>query len=182
MGLVLILTLVLLVVDSPPKFINLPISISYEHSPEDVPDDFLYSGDSRYPIVGVKGIKLHTDNVGQFDPSIILAALFLGVLIWIFHLARAFMRTVRGGEPFNRNNPQRIRLIGLIVMITGPIMTAVQYIYSYRYIHILDYPGAKIEIEPDIHLLSILFGLVLFMIGHVYDTAVKLKEESDLTI
>jgi len=180
-GLITILFTVLYITDSNVKFINVPISISYEENLDKIPPDFLKSN-SEYPIVAVEKVKLHTDNVGGFSFTLIIPVLLISGFLWITYIIRKFIKTVKEGHPFSRENPRRIRMIGFIVMIAGPVVAAVQYIYAYQYINMLDYPHAEIQVEPDINLMMIFLGLILFVIGHVYDQGVKLKEESDLTI
>ncbi len=180
-GLITILFTVLYITDNNVKFINVPISISYEQNLDKIPRDFLDS-DSEYPIVGVERIKLHTNNEGGFSFTLIIPVLLISGFLWILYIIRKFIRTVKEGHPFSRENPRRIRMIGFIVMIAEPVVAAVQYIYAYQYIYMLDFPHAEIKVEPDINLMTIFLGLILFAIGHVYDLGVSLKEESDLTI
>jgi len=180
-GLITILFTVLYITDHNVKFINLPISISYENNLEKMPPDFL-DGRSEYPIVRVEKIKLHTNNAGGFSFTLVIPLLLIAGFLWIVYIIRKFIRTVKEGYPFSRENPRRIRMIGFIVMITGPVVAAIQYVYTYQYLHMLDFPHAEVEITPDINLMTIFLGLLLFVIGHVYDLGVKLKEENDLTI
>ncbi|NOY88336.1 MAG: DUF2975 domain-containing protein [FCB group bacterium] len=180
-GLITILFTVLYITDNNVKFINLPISISYEENLDKIPPDFLNS-DSKYQVVGVEKIKLHTNNEGGFSFTLIMPVLLISGLLWILYIIRKFIRTVKEGHPFSRDNPRRIRMIGFIVMISSPVIAAVQYIYAYQYIYMLDFPHAEIRVEPDISLMTIFLGLILFVIGHVYELGVKLKEENDLTI
>lgn len=167
--------------DANAKFINVPISISYEEHLDNIPDDFL-NGSSEYPIVGVERIMLHTDNEGGFSFTLIIPVLLISALIWILHVIRAFIKTVKQGDPFSRDNPRRIRMVGFIVMITEPVIAAFQYVYAYQYIYMLDFPYAEVEVAPDINLMTIFLGLILFVIGHVYDVGVTLREENELTI
>ena len=167
--------------DKQAKFINLPVSVSYEETPDEIPLDLLNRYNEK-PVVGFKYIKIDNSKEGGFDYSLLIPLFMIGGYMWTLHQFRRFVKTILRGEPFDRENPRRIRHIGFVVMIAGPIVGAIQYLHTLKYIYDLDFPGAKVEIEPDIYPAAIFLGLILFVIGHVYDLAVKLKEDQELTI
>ena len=185
LGIVALVLLVLIssalfIFDQNVKYINLPISVTYENSDTPPFEELNYYND--YPIVGFTQVKIDIDNEGGFNYNLIIPLLLIIGYLWIMKQIRLFVKTIKSGNPFVRENPKRIRLIGFVVMVTGPIMGGLQYLYTLPYYYLLDFPGAEIEIEPNIYPVAIFLGLVIFIIGHVYDLGVKLKEDNDLTI
>lgn len=179
-GLLFVVIVMLFATDNNVKYIILPISVSYENSDAEPLEELNYY--NEYPVVGFKNIKIDINNEGGFDFSILILLCMILAYIWILKQIKLFFKTVKENDPFNRENPRRIRLVGFVVMVSGPIMASVQYFIAVKYLYAFDFPGATVEIETDFYPVAIFLGLIIFVIGHIYDLAVKLKEEQDLTI
>lgn len=181
LGLLILLLVGLLVFGENVKYIYLPISVSYANSEVDFPCPELNSH-TETPIVGFKNIQVETGHFEAINYTLTIPLLLIGAYIWIMKLLMKFIKTVREGNPFSPENPKRVRLIGFLVTIGGPVVGMLQYMISGVMITGLDFPGAEVEINTDFYLVTIILGLVIYTIGHVFDLAVKINEEQKLTI
>ena len=67
-------------------------------------------------------------------------------------------------------------------MISGPVVGVMNYIYGLKYMSQIDIPGAVVDLDPDLYPLAIVLGLLIIVVGHVYDIGVRLQVEQDLTV
>ena len=133
-------------------------------------------------IVGFETIKVNVSKGDHIGIEILIPLVFILAYLWVVSELRKFIKTVKEGRPFTIENSRRIRMIGFIVMIAGPVVGALNYIYGLKYLNQIDIPGAEIDLDPDIYPLAIVLGLLIIVIGHVYDIGVKLQTEQDLTV
>jgi hypothetical protein len=161
----------------------LPIKVEYKESA------FIASSPAEENLPPVK-IKGHTDVViaeafskGKVSFLAICVMLpFLFIALLIARQLRLFLRSVKEGRPFERENPKRIRLIGYLVILFGIICTIWGFVMSFNYIHKISLPGTSLKVNPDFNLSYILLGLLILLIAQIFDAGVKLQEEHDLTI
>ena len=118
---------------------------------------------------------------GQGYLLLIPAALALGML-WIVFQLRQFLRSVRKGTPFNRENPRILRRIGYAVAVAGPVVGILNYIYGKVLVHFVDFPGATVDVPMNVYPFVMFLGLVIVVIAQVFDYGVKLQTEQDLTV
>ena len=104
-----------------------------------------------------------------------------GLLLGMYNL-RQFFRTVRKGDPFNRKNPSRIRWIGALVMAAGPFMQISLYMQAAWILRDYDLPGINWELAETDWSWTIPAGLIIVVIGMIFDMGVKLQQEQKLTI
>jgi hypothetical protein len=109
---------------------------------------------------------------------LLLSMLFLGIMM----VMRKIMRSIRGGTPFTRVNAARIRAMGWLIMAAGPFWGILEYIYAMMWLPKVRIDGAAVTANPDFRIFYIFAGLVIVVIGHVFQYGVSLKEESELTV
>ena len=112
----------------------------------------------------------------------LLAALALGVVLYVLAQLRAVFRTVRDGHPFVTANAQRIRWIGYSVIFWEIAKSLVLFSgNAYAQTHfatdvlIFD-PWPKFDVFAIIH------GLIILVIAEVFRAGARLDEEQSLTI
>jgi len=110
-----------------------------------------------------------------------VALLMVFLLVGVFYL-RGIVKTLMRGDPFDAANGNRIRMIGIIAMLTGPVMGLGMYIQSLTLLRSLRVPGAKLSASLDVHPGWIILGLVFLVIAGVFDAAARIQREQDLTI
>jgi hypothetical protein len=107
-----------------------------------------------------------------------LALLFLAIL----SVLRSIMRSLKRGSPFTMRNTSRLKLLGVLVMLSGPFYGGLEYIYGSMLSSRIDVPGAVVKVNPDLRVLYIAVGLIILVIGQVFKYGVSLREDSELTI
>jgi hypothetical protein len=114
--------------------------------------------------------------------ALIAAVMMLGVALWALGQLRAVFRTVRDGQPFVRANATRIRRIGFVVII-GELGRAAVVFASNRYAMTnFSAIGLKFDAPPDLHVFTIIHGLIILAIAEVFRAGTQLYEDQSLTI
>lgn len=164
-----------------PKQIRLPVEIVYDAPGGSSPiGQRIYEGDPR--IIGFVTAIVDSSEVGLLNFMLIMPLMLLVIYLWVVWILRRFLRSIRTGTPFIRENVRRLKSISWIVIFTGPLYGVFNYIYGSAYAGRLDIPGATVRINSDANLLMIVIGVVLLVISHVFDHGVSLTEDRELTI
>ena len=109
---------------------------------------------------------------------LLLSMLFLGIMM----IMRKIIKSIKSGTPFTRENAARIRAMGWLVMAAGPFYGILEYIYALMWVPKLRIEGALVEAVPDFRVFYIFAGLLIVVIGHVFQYGVSLCEENELTV
>ncbi len=104
--------------------------------------------------------------------------------LFVAFMMRKIVRTARDGKPFTFENVRRVRLIGIIVMLLGPLQSLVHYLVALGYVEHLKIPGAEVSagITAGWTMNSLLLGLLILVLAQVFDMGVRLQSDSDLTV
>ncbi len=133
-------------------------------------------------VAGFSYLKVHADGLSGLPYMMLMPMLLLAGLLYVLFLLRRLLGNVRRNLPFARENPRILNRVGWLVAVAGPVYGILQYIYGKTYIGTIRIPDASLAPAKDIHAFVILAGLIIVVIAQVYDQAVKIKEEADLTI
>ena len=163
--------------------IFLPIKVEYKESACTAPSP-AEEKLSPVKIIGHTDVEItDTFNKGKASFLALLVVLpFLFIALLIVRQLRLFLRSVKEGRSFERENPKRIRLIGYLVILFGIIDSIWGLVWSFKYIHKISLPGASLSVNLDFNLYYILLGLLILLIAQIFDAGVKMQEEHDLTI
>ncbi len=170
---------------------SLPINVEYRES-TDVSASQTGKQLSPFAVIGHSDViiaeRFTKTKVSFFMVSIVLP--FLIIVLLIVYQLRLFLGSVKQGRPFDRENPKRIRRIGYLVFVLGPLTGIWNWVMSMKYMHQISLPGTSlainkgskllVNIETDQHL--ILLGLLILLIAQIFDEGVKMQEEQDLTV
>ncbi len=156
------------------QYMQLPIEVTYEDIGRTLPLDQIQS-DGIMPVVGFKNITLDVSNFDNMAQNMWIPLILLIGLIYVLYLFRLFLKTVRENSPFAPENPQRLKRIGYLVTAAGPVAGIMNNIYARIYMHYIDLPGATIEVAKNDYAYSIFLGLMIIVIAHIFDIAVKMK-------
>jgi len=136
--------------------------------------------------ISIVGFSQPKVPLNQLDSGYLLIVLPLIVVIaaalWLFHSLRRFLRNVRAGQIFAAENPGLLNRVGWIVVVAGPALGIIQLILGLSYLSLLDFPGVSISVDADFHWEMVLAGLVILVIAKVYDVAVQMKADAELTV
>ena len=72
--------------------------------------------------------------------------------------------------------------MGWLVMAAGPFYGILEYIYARMWLPKVQIEGAIVEANPDLRVFYIFAGLVIVVIGHVFQYGVSLREDNELTV
>lgn len=146
------------------------------------------------PVHGVDGEttarfgKLHGELKFPVQPgvfltgSVALAALLLGLLLWIVTEVRNVFRSLSLGMPFVVANARRIRRVGIGVIVAELANTAIVYFWSAYASERFTAGGLSFTASVDVNLITIVGGLVILVIAEVFQEGARLQEEQSLTI
>ena len=139
---------------------------------------------SRRELIGVKvhGLELHHQEKGLQRIFVIIPLALAGLMLWIVSLLRSILRSVGKGTPFTRENASRLKLLGLLVMAAGPFYGILEYVSGALTKLQIDIPGAEVSAHADIRITYVAVGLIILVIGQIFQYGVNLREDSELTI
>jgi hypothetical protein len=144
------------------------------------------------PALGVERAHIHNvrgslifpspASAPLITPALIAGVIMLGVALWALGQLRAVFRTVRDGRPFVQANAIRIRRIGFVVIIGELARAAVVFtLNSYAMTH-FSATGLQFDAPPDLHVFTIVHGLIILAIAQVFRAGTQLYEDQSLTI
>ncbi|MCP4568049.1 MAG: DUF2975 domain-containing protein [FCB group bacterium] len=164
------------------KYIQLPIEVSFQTTSGEQIASSLTSSASM-PIVGFSDPVVEAEMMADYQGLVLMipTLLLAGYMTIVLQLRR-FIKTVRGGDPFSPDNPKRLRLIGWLVTLGAPVVGILNQIYGRVFIHLVDVPGATLEVNKDIYPFVIFAGLLILIIARVFEVGVKIQEDQKLTI
>ncbi len=174
-------TVIMWITDFQPRYVMLPVEVAFHETADGQVSTPLTTGNS-VPVVGFSNPRVQAEELPGLQYVMAMPLALLAGLTVILHLLLRLLKNLREGQPFARQNPRFLLVIGWLIAVAGPVYGLLQYIYGKLYINLLDVPGADISVVKDFHGPIILCGLVLVVIARVYSDAVRIKTEADLTI
>jgi serine phosphatase RsbU (regulator of sigma subunit) len=104
-----------------------------------------------------------------------LAAIALGVVLFVFNRLRAILRTLRDQNPFVALNASRIRMIG-IVLILGPVASAgLDAWLAAEATRDISVAGLTFSADLSLNTWAVFSGLVLLMLAEVFRLGAEMK-------
>ena len=123
-----------------------------------------------------------TERWAKFGYGFVIGFSFMLGLFFIAYQLRAFFREVRDGRPFAPENPGRVRKIGIVVAVCGPVYGLVTYILARMFVDQIAIPGATLEPFFDWHIGLVFLGLIIIVISQILQLGSKMQLEQDLTV
>jgi len=120
--------------------------------------------------------------------SIIWLLIAAAAILWVVKQLRLLIKSVRNGNPFDSQNPRRIRRIAFAVMASGPILGLLEFlrmIGAFNEVARLVkevLPGARAGYEVDLHPETIVVGLIILAIAYAFEAGVRLQNDQNLTV
>jgi len=112
--------------------------------------------------------------VGFFTPTIIALAI-------AFHLRKIF-KSLTLAKPFDPANIRRVKIIGWLVVVHGPLESLVKYWSANSLLPQVTDIGLKVESALHFQYQSILFGILILALVHIFETGARLQKDQELTI
>ncbi|MCF7811012.1 DUF2975 domain-containing protein [bacterium] len=111
---------------------------------------------------------------GFFTPTAV-------ALVIAFQLRKIF-RSVSLSQPFDSANIKRVKIIGWSVVALDPLKSLVAWWGARSLLPLVADIGLKIESAVHIGYQSILFGILILALVHIFETGARLQNEQELTI
>lgn len=161
---------------------SLPVKLEYQASL----DSFSSQAGQRISHFKVVGSPLvSADNLSKSEMSLFICSVMLpalAIVLLIVRQLRLFLRSVKAGRPFERANPARIRRIGYLVAVLGPLVGLGNFISGSKLIQRISLSDFSTSVETNIHLEMVFMGLLIVLIGQIFEAGVSLQEDQDLTV
>ena len=124
--------------------------------------------------------------------TLFLSMLFLGLIgifLYILKLLRDIFTTLSDGSPFIRENADRIRRIGWLMISAQLVILSAGAVLIFIFRAPFDIQGAHVRLywyplvdEVQGALKGIFAGIIVLVIANVYRVGVEMKEEQELTV
>jgi hypothetical protein len=111
-----------------------------------------------------------------------IGAMVILAVIWIVYYLRRLIRTIFSGQPFVPENSLNLRRIAYAVIIIGPAVGILSYLYGALISSAIRITGFELMPEFDLHLEIVALGFLVLVIAQVFDYGIQLKNDRDLTI
>ena len=146
----------------------------------------------RAPSLGIERAQLENargslkfsppPGASWFAPALTGLALVLAAVLFVVGQLRAVIRTLRDGRPFVPANATRIRWIGFAVIAGELARAAIIYSTNSYAMTYFSANGLRFDARPDLHVVTIVHGLIILAIAEVFRTGTRLDEDQSLTI
>ena len=178
----LVLAMIPLFTDLSNTTMDLPVSFSVDTSALRVTAP---GGVTKADITNARGsgnLKFPPPNAAVLMTTAVLAAVSLGIALWVLTQLRAVFRSLRDGHPFVAANATRIRWIGYAVIAGEVVRSLVTFgVNSYARSHFAA-DGLRFDAWPTVNVYAIIYGLIILVIAEVFRAGTRLDEDQSLTI
>jgi hypothetical protein len=162
---------------------DIGLDIPIQFTPD--PDAYTLTSDSwgSGTILDGQGLTRFENRDGGLVALFLIAVLVYSVpAVLLLGLLRRFLRAVADGNPFTRENALAMRWIGLIVIIFGLVVQALQSVAAVVAMNTLTTEGIHIEarLTPDFAVVFV--GLVVLVLAEAFVHGTNLQADADLTI
>lgn len=163
-----------------------PSELSEEVTPERkvIPDEVLKKlDDMAFKAFAIRGDLMYTVPMrklwlfllaGFFTPTAV-------ALVIAFQLRKIF-RSVSLLRPFDSANIKRVKIIGWSVVALDPLKSLVAWWGAKSLLPLVADIGLKIESSVHLGYQSILFGILILALVHIFETGTQMQNEQELTI
>ena len=135
--------------------------------------------ENRPAIISVVGkAKVNVRPLGKARAALILnfLALSMVLFLWAVYQLRQIIKSLSRGDPFDSKNPTRLRRIGAVTLVAGPVIGTSQLVQGVMQVGDLNIPGAEIGLHFEPHPELIFVGLIFLVIAQVFDVAAKMQK------
>jgi hypothetical protein len=110
---------------------------------------------------------------------IIVGTAYITTLLVLF---KNIIQDIRVSNSFNLRNIQRVKLLGLLVLLDIPISWLVSKFFLWRFQQLYSFEGMEIQTE-NLHVpWTLLLGFMIVVLGVAFEQAQKIQQENELTI
>jgi hypothetical protein len=137
----------------------------------------------RAALRDVRGSLAFAPPPGVVPTAALAAALILLAFgLWVIGELRAVFRSFRHGRPFVPANVRRIRMIGWAMILGEIVRASIVAAGSVYAMHHFSADGLRFEVRPDVHVMTVVGGLIVLALAEAFREGVRLDEDRSLTI
>lgn len=160
---------------------------SFDLPVEFTPDEDAYEvahGDWGEGVIGSsEGLIRFEEGTTQSTILVVTATLVLAVpALAILVLLRQVLRSVADGEPFAGANGRRITVIGVVMTVWAIIAQTLESLAAWLVMDGSSASGLHLEVNIRPDLTVVFLGLVVVVLGAVFQRGSALQAEADLTV
>jgi Protein of unknown function (DUF2975) len=142
------------------------------------------------PIAGMRNARIE-DAVGtlrfEAHPAIVLTAVGIGLVgvaatLAVLHQLRRIVATMSAGTPFVVDNANRLRFVGLAVIVYELVTMCMKLALSMWAVRNLSVRGLTVRWMFDPRIEVLLAGAVILLVAEVFRVGTRLQQDHDLTI
>ncbi len=105
-----------------------------------------------------------------------------GALIYGLILLRRILSTAAEGRPFDPSNPLRLNRLGWLVLVTGLLVPVSQFLFSAWALARYQVTGIALSAYMEVYEEWVFAGLLVLVLAAIWKEAVRLAEDSSLTV
>ncbi len=145
-------------------------------------------GDGTGFTIQAEFLRVTFDNLQPGDLRLFtsgtLAVAGLGICVaqLVIGRLRRIFKALKKGVVFNRENVVHIRAIGFICIGGAVVMMLAYLLFGVFVVNTVNIPGVDMGVSMGSSANGIFLGLVILVLSEVFAMAVKLQEDSDLTV
>lgn len=167
------------------------VALARGHHPRlDVPVDVsVHAGvPALHPAAGSVTVLGAVERLSIAAPAGVLAAALafalgvLGIVLMAVRQLRALVADAAAGTPFAERSPQRIRLIGIAVIVADLARGMAGLAGSAWVRSHVALPGASVRLDFPLDAWTLCAGLLLVLLAEVFRVGAALQRDHDLTI
>jgi hypothetical protein len=108
--------------------------------------------------------------------------LSVGYLTYVLFVFKSIINDVRRSNSFNRDNIQRVKLLGLLIVIApfANWLVAKAMVWWLEYNYLFD--GLKVVSDSSFDFTVFLMGLIIMVLGVAFEQGQEIQQENELTI
>lgn len=107
----------------------------------------------------------------------VMTVLWIGLGLWIVYHLRKLLASIGAGEPFSEKNVQRLRRIGVSLLVYAPNKSAVLFYTALRYLDRVHVADARADANMHFNVDILAVGLVVLIVAQLIQVGTQVHEE-----
>ena len=139
----------------------------------------------RNPEFSGKGtINIDTSNLFAWYLFIVISEITALVAIYVSVQFRNMIFTLLSNTAFNDENPQRIKKVGIVIIVWNVLNPLLQYFGWGAVVNQISFTNTGLKLYPafELNIIALLIGLMMILLSGLLNEATKIKQDQELTI
>ena len=133
-------------------------------------------------VFGQGEFRIRTRSKSAWTLLFLLIEIVLVVLLYVYGLLRAVLRTVVNRQPFVPENAARIRRVGLVVVVWSLVAPVLKLLVGAAMIDEVAVRGLVLSPPIDFQFETLFFGLAILVLAEIFRMASEMQAEQSLTV